>query len=325
MVSANKTRLAASLLSACALLAWAGATTALAAQESSAQETKTPELSPGELVRLTVANEIAADNHPEILHMFRSHKQTPKGSQTRIYVETSDALAAMLVALNDQPLNAEQQKTETDHLDWLVNTPDQLRKKRAREKDDEERSMRIVKALPDAFLYEYVGTEKSTTGLGEADDPLAKLAFKPNPAYSAPSRVEETLAGMQGFLLIDTKTRRLAQIDGTLFREISFGWGILGHLDQGGHFVVKQADLGLGDGAWGITEIKLNITGKILMVKSLSMISDEVLSDFKKMPENLTFAQAVEMLKTGQEKLARGNHPAGPPETAPSETLKASQ
>ncbi|MGA2746479.1 MAG: hypothetical protein ABSE44_17425 [Candidatus Sulfotelmatobacter sp.] len=308
MLSANKTRLAASLLSACALMALAGATTALAAQESSARETTTPELSPHELVRLTVANEIAADNHPEILHMFRSRKQTPKGSQTRLYVETSDALAAMLVAQNDQPLNAEQQKTETDHLNWLVNTPDQLRKKRAREKDDDERSMRIVKALPDAFLYEYVGTEKSTTGLGEADDPLAKLAFKPNPAYSAPSRVEETLSGMQGFLLIDTKTRRLAQIDGTLFREISFGWGILGHLDQGGHFIVKQADLGLGDGVWGITEIKLNITGKILMVKNLSMISDEVLSDFKKMPDNLTFAQAVEMLKTGQEKLARGTH-----------------
>jgi hypothetical protein len=321
----KKTRLAARLLSASVLIALSGATTAL-----TAQEIKAPELSPRELVRLTVANELAADNHPEILHMFRSRKQTPKGSLTRVYVETSDALAAMLVAQNDQPLNAEQQKTETDHLDWLVNTPDQLRKKRAREKDDEERSLRIVKALPDAFLYEYVGTEKSTTGLGEADDPLAKLAFKPNPAYSAPTRVEEVLSGMQGFLLIDTKTRRLAQIDGTLFREISFGWGILGHLDQGGHFVVKQADLGLGDGAWGITEIKLNITGKILMVKSLSMISDEVLSDFRKMPENLTFAQAVEMLKTGQDKMARGNQAAGPPETGSSktgssETLKASQ
>jgi hypothetical protein len=44
------------------------------------------------------------------------------------------------------------------------------------------------------------------------------------------------------------------------------------------------------------------------MVKNLSMISDEVLSDFKKMPDNLTFAQAVEMLKTGPEKLARGTH-----------------
>jgi hypothetical protein len=279
-----------------------------------AQETKAPELSPCDLVRATVANEVAADNHPEILHMFRSRKQTPKGSQTRIYVETADALAAMLVAVNDQPLTPEEQKTETDHLAWLVNTPDQLRKKRAREKDDEERTMRIVKALPDAFVYEYAGTEKSAAGLGEADDPLAKLTFKPNPDYSPPTHVEQVLGGMQGFLLIDTKTRRLARIDGTLFREVSFGWGILGHLNEGGHFSVQQGDLGLGDGAWGLTEIKLNITGKILMVKSLSMISDEILSDFRKMPENLAFAQAVEMLKTEQEKLARNTHSEQPSE-----------
>jgi hypothetical protein len=298
------------LLGACATVALLAAHAALPAQEA-----KAPELSPAELVRAAVANEVAADNHPEILHMFRSRKQTPRGTQIRLYVETTDALAAMLVAVNDQPLTAEQQKNETDHLAWLMNTPDQLRKKRAREKEDEERTMRIVKALPDAFLYEYAGAESSATGLGAAGDPLVKLTFKPNPSYSPPSREEQVLAGMQGYLLVDSKVRRLAKIDGTLFREVSFGWGILGHLDEGGHFLVQQADLGLGDGAWGVTEISLNVTGRLLLFKSLKMQSDEVLSDFRKMPENLTFAQAVEMLKTEQEKLARNIHPDQPSET----------
>jgi hypothetical protein len=314
MAGARKTRLGPSLLKACALLAVAAATTTLLVLIATAQDAKPPELSPAELVRVAVANEVAADNHPEALHMFRSCKQTPRGSQTRLYVETTDALAAMLVALNDQPLTAEQQKTETDHLDWLINTPDQLRKKRAREKEDEERIMRIVKALPDAFLYEYAGAESSATGLGETGDQLVKLTFKPNPAYSPPSRVEQVLDGMQGYLLIDAKVRRLAKIDGTLFREVSFGWGILGHLDEGGHFLVQQADLGLGDGAWGITEISLKVTGRFLLFKSLKMESDEVLSDFRKMPENLTFARAVEMLKTEQEKLAHNTHPEQPSE-----------
>jgi len=44
------------------------------------------------------------------------------------------------------------------------------------------------------------------------------------------------------------------------------------------------------------------------------MISDEILSDFRKMPENLAFAQAVEMLKTEQEKLARNTHSEQPSE-----------
>lgn len=285
-------------------------TTALPAQDS-----KAIEMSPGELVRMTVANEVAAAEQTEILHMFRSHKQTPKGSQTRLYVETKDALAAMLIAINDQPLNAQQQRAETNHLAWLMSTPDQLRKKHAREKEDEERTLRIVKALADAFRYEYAGTENGASGLGEAGDQLVMLRFTPNPAYSPPSRTEQVLGGMQGDLLIDIKARRIARIDGTLFKDVTFGWGIIGRLDKGGHFLVQQADLGLGDGAWGITEMSLKITGKILLFKGLSMVSDEVLSDFRKVPENLTFAQGVEMLKSEQEKLAHNTHPDQPSET----------
>jgi hypothetical protein len=281
--------------------------TVAAAVTLAAQESKSSEIAPAELVRATVENEIAAANHPEGLHMFRSYKKTPKGSQTRLYVETKDALAAKLIAINDQPLTAEQQQTEANHLTWLMNNPEQLRKKAVREKEDEERSLRIVRALPDAFCYEYAGTENSAAGLGKAGNQLIKLKFTPNPAYRPPSRVEEVLAGMQGVLLIDPEVRRLARIEGTLFREVTFGWGIIGHLNKGGQFRVQQADLGLGDGAWGVTDLNLNITGKILMIKGISMISDEVLSDFQKMPEDLSFAEGVGRLKMQEEKQAHDN------------------
>jgi len=276
----------------------------------SGQESKSPDIAPADLVRATVRNEVATSEHREGLHMFRSYNKTPKGSQTKLYVETNDALAAKLIAVNDQPLTAEQQRGEASHLTWLVNNPEQLRKKAAREKDDEERTLRIVKALPDAFCYEYAGTTDSVNGLGKTGDQLLRLKFTPNPAYRPPSRVEEVLAGMQGELLIDPQVRRLARIDGTLFREVTFGWGIIGHLNKGGQFRVQQADLGLGDGAWGITEMKLNITGKILMFKGINMVSDEILSDFQKMPENLTFAQGVERLKMQEEKQAHDNRAA---------------
>jgi len=313
MDHAKKARLADHLLRTCLMAALTAGSAVLSAQDS-----KLPELSAGELVRAAVANEVAAANHPKTLHLFRSRKQTPKGSQTKLYVETTDALAAMLIAVNDQPLTEQQTQAEAGHLAWLMNSPDQLRKKHAREKDDEERTLRIVKALPDAFLYEYDGQENSAAGLGETGEQLVKLTFKPNPNYSPPSRVEQVLAGLQGYLLIDAKARRLAKIDGTLARDVSFGWGIIGRLDKGGHFLVQQANLGLGDDEWGITEIKLTITGRLLLFKSLNMVSDEQLSDFRKLPEKLTFAQGVEMLKTEQEKPAHNNHAI-----APSETKKA--
>lgn len=269
-----------------------------------AQEPTIPDLPAGSLVRIAVANEVTAAAHPNPLHMFHSRKQTPKGTQTRLYVETNDALAAMVIAVDDHPSTAQQLQAENGHLDWLMNNPDQLRKKHAREKEDDDRTMRILKALPDAFLYEYDGTEMGVTGTGEDGVPLVKLKFSPNPSYSPPSRMEQVLEGMQGEVLIDSRLRRIAEVSGTLFREVNFGWGIIGRLDKGGHFLVRQGNLGLGDGEWGITEMKLDVTGRILVFKGISAISDEVLSDFRIVGKNLTFAQGVEILRTEQDKLA---------------------
>ena len=258
-------------------------------------------LSPAELVRAAVANEIAASKDSSIKHMFRARRQTPRGSQTRLYVETRDAMAGLVVAYNDQPLTPQQLQAEEGHLQWLLDNPEQLRRKRSQEKEDAERTMRIVRALPDAFLYEYDASENGGSGK-IAGSRLVRLNFRPNPSYSPPSRVEQVLTGMQGFLLIDQGARRIAKIDGTLFRDVTFGWGILGHLDKRGHFEVEQADV--GDGTWQITHMSLRFTGKIMLVKGISIATDEVFSDYRRVPADITFAQAVELLKTEQAKLA---------------------
>jgi hypothetical protein len=289
----------------CAVGAWC----LIAFGTIAAQTPNPPEMPPAELVRAAVKNEVAAANSTAVKHMFRDRRKTPKGSQTRLYVETNEALAAMLIANNDQPLTPQQEQGETNHLAWLMGNPAALRKKQAREKEDADRTLEIVKALPDAFRYEYAGTQNSEAGLGKPGRQVVRLKFTPNPAYAPPSHVEQVLEGMQGYLLIDTEALRLARIDGTLFKEVTFGWGIIGRLDKGGHFRVQQADV--GDGSWDITEMSLNITGKILFFKGISMVSEEEFSDFQRVPDHLTFAQGVEMLKAEQEKLAHDGHPAG--------------
>lgn len=272
-----------------------------------AQEATPLQISPSQLVRETVAREVTAANTPSQRHMFRDHRETPKGSQTKLYVETQDAMAGMLILNNGRPLTPQQQQSEVNHLNWLAGDPEQLKKKHAREKEDADRTLRIVKALPDAFRYEYAGTQPGTADMGKLGDDLVKLTFTPSRDYSPPSKLEEALRGMQGYLLIDVAAHRIAKIDGTLFREVSFGWGIIGRLDKGGHFIVKQADV--GEGSWELTDMNLKITGKILFFKGISMISDETFSDFHAVPEDLTFAKGVEMLKAEQEKLAHNHEP----------------
>jgi hypothetical protein len=258
--------------------------------------------SPLELVRTAVANEVAAANDNSTKHMFRSRKQNAQGSQTRLYVETREAMAGITIAYNDKPLTPEQMQGEQSRLAGLAGNPEQLSRKHSQEQESAERTLRIVKALPDAFLYDYGGEERGRADLGKDEARLVRLKFRPNPAYRPPSHVEDVLTGMQGFVLIDPEERRIARIDGTLFKEVGFGWGILGHLDKGGHFLVEQRDV--GDGSWDISRMT-----------RLAIKSDEVFSDFRRVPADTMFAQGMEMLKAEQARLAQNSAGAVKTET----------
>ena len=259
---------------------------------------------PIQLVRATVAKELDSANNSSVKHMFRDYKKSAQGSQTRLYVETKQAMAGMTIAYNDKPLTAQQEQNEEGRLANLINNPQQLERKRRQEKEEADHTLCIVKALPDAFLFEYDGEESGTANLGREGSHLVRLNFRPNPAYHPPSHVEEVLVGMAGNILIDPEADRIARIDGTLFREVTFGWGILGHLNQGGHFLVDQQEL--DDGSWDISRMSLSFNGKILFFKNISIKSDEVFTDFRRIPSDTSFAQGVEILKTERAKLASG-------------------
>jgi hypothetical protein len=263
-----------------------------------------PSDSPGELVRETVLNEISSNNG-STRFVFKDLKQTTHGSQTKLIVETGEGAVGMLVAIDGKPLTAAERQAEEARLDGLAHDPAELKKKQKGDRDDTERTTKIMKALPEAFLYQRDGTETGRDGLGDPGDELVRLTFRPNPNYIPPSHTEQVLTGMSGYLLIDANKHRIAKIDGTLFREVGFGWGILGRLDKGGKFLVQQGMV--GDGHWEVTCMDLSFTGRELLVKKLVISSKDSFTDFHPTPSNLTFAQGVELLKKEQSELAE-NH-----------------
>jgi hypothetical protein len=251
-----------------------------------------PPLQPAELVRQSVQNEASANGQH---FMFRDERRTQYISETKLVIEAQDATAGIVILQDGHPLSPQQQEAEQSRLENYVRNPEELSRKRKREKEDAERTLRIVKALPDAFLYEADGTQEGSVGIGRPGDRLIRLKFKPNPAYDPPSRVEQVLTGMAGTLLVDATQKRIAEINGTLQKEVGFGWGILGHLDSGGRFVVQQADV--GNRQWELTRMELAFTGKVLLFKKLNIRSSDIFSGFRPVPRDLSFAQAIDLLK----------------------------
>ncbi len=251
--------------------------------------------SPAQLVRRAVQHEVAENNDSAAHFMFKDHRSTARLSQLKLIVETRDATAGMLLAQNGQALTSQQAQAENARLEGYVRNPEQLNRKRKQEREDAEHSARIMKAMPDAFLYEADGAQEGTSEVGCPGHQLVRFKFRPNPDYKPPTHVEQVLTGMVGHMLIDAEEDRIASIDGILQKEVEFGWGILGHLDPGGRFLVHQADV--GDHHWEVTRMELSFTGKILLVKHLSIHSTDVFTDFRPVPANLSFAQGVDLLK----------------------------
>ena len=254
-----------------------------------------PAASSAETVRRAVEHEIQSDQQLHQPFMFEDEKRSHRLAETRLLVETQEATAGLLLKENGRPLTPTELQAEEARLENYIHNPQELARKRKQEREDAERTERILRALPDAFLFQPDGTQLSSPGLGRPGDELLRLKFRPNPDYSPPSHVEQVLTGMQGTILIDDKANRLAQMDGVLEKEVGFGWGVLGHLDRGGRFLVEQADV--GSNQWEVTRMELSFTGKLLWFKKINIQSSDTFFDFRPVPSQLTFAQGVELLK----------------------------
>src|SRR6266404_83421 len=247
-----------------------------------------------ELVRRAVDNELRSANS-SLRYAYRLRKQTPNGSSVKQIAETNDGQVSYLLMMNDQPLSEEQRRTEDEKNQKILNNPEEQRKRLKDQREDERRANTLVKALPDAFIYEFDGADP--------EPHVVNLRFRPNPTFNAPDRETQVLKGMAGHMYIDTQANRMKRLDGTLVDDVNFGWGIFGKLHKGGHFEIRESDV--GDGHWDVTYSNLDFTGKVLLFKKLKIKETSEISDFRRIPENLSYSQGFELLrKENQQKVS---------------------
>jgi len=246
-----------------------------------------------ELVHKVVANELLQEDIDRSHYMFKLRKVTPKGTRVQEVVQTDQGSIARTLQIDGHAPSDEQRQAEEEKIQKLLRDPDEQKKRLKREKEDESRAQVMIKALPNAFFYQTIGREGNTV----------KLRFRPDPSYQPQSHEESVYAGMAGELWLNVAQERLQKIDAHLFHDVDFGWGILGRLYKGGGFMVQQEQV---DGNhWDATAVKLDLTGKAMMFKSLVYKEEEYESDFRRLPDHVSLAQGVELLKKGAPELAQ--------------------
>ena len=238
------------------------------------------------LVREVVQNEIhdqMTDNTP---WCFRERKQDEGNAPKTVEVcETKDGDLERLISVNGHGLSTEDAQAEDDRIKKLVERPASLRAKQKKQHDDDEQMRTLLKAVPDAFRFQYVGSEGN----------LVKMYFRPNPDFRAPARAATAFRHMEGVLVVDREQKRIAEINGRLSSEVKFLGGLLGHLDQGGTFFVKAGEV--APGHWDVMLMNLNLSGRALFFKTIAVHQFEQYSDYTPVPANASLRDVADLLK----------------------------
>jgi hypothetical protein len=206
------------------------------------------------------------------------------GSETRSVIQTAHGRADRIVLFNGEPLSPDQQAKQQHRLEKLLSDHDAVKDELKDQKSETQRRIRIVKAFPKAFFFDFAGLEKG----------LLRFDFRPDPDFSPKDRETQMYRGMEGSVWIEPMQERIVRIEGILVKDVSFGWGIMGHLNKGGIYEIAQTQL--SPGKWRITMMDVDLKGKTFLINSFRFKRKEINSRFHPVSSQMTFQAAVQEL-----------------------------
>jgi len=243
-------------------------------------------------VREILQHEIKAQDDDKTLWCYR--KLLDKDGKRQLFAscQTEAAEINRLMAENGKPLSAQQWQLEDSRITKLLGNPSQLKKQKQQQLEDERQATNLLKMIPEAFVFQQESR----------DADRVKLNFTPNPKFRPSGSSEFVFYHMEGTLTLDLKQKRLVEISGRLVSEVKFAGGLLGHLDKGGTFFVRQQEV--TPGHWEMTRMDVQMNGKVLFFKTISVRSNEIDTDFHAVPPATSIQQVAALTDQTSE---RGN------------------
>ena len=260
---------------------------------------------PNQFVRQAIYHSIEAEKNDRTRWRYRFHREDEKNNYDRDVVETDQGELARTLLQHGQPLSAEDRKHDEERMQKLVSSEEDRAQRAKRVKEESDKGEQMFKAIPDAFDFKYDGAENG----------LVRLTFSPKPIYDPPNRDLRVFRSMRGSVLVDADQQRLARIDGELFEDVTFGWGFLARLNKGGTFRVTQREV--APGHWELVSLDVNMSGHAILFKSISVKQHEVKSEFRRVPDGLTMAQAYQLLEKNEGSVSATVAPSAGDRTTP--------
>lgn len=247
------------------------------------------QINANQFARELFTNEVASQRRDHTLWSYLELKQDDGPEKLLSVCQARDGEIDRLTAVNGKDLTDQQRQAEDRRIAKMLKDPETLRRKAQKRHEDGEQSENLMEEFPDAFNFQYDGQQ------GE----LIRLKFAPNAKFHPSGHAAQVFHHMEGTILADPRQKRLAEMNGRLTSEVKFAGGLFGHLAKGGTFSVRQQDM--GGGLWELTDLTVQMDGKALFFKTITVRQKERYTNFRKVPDDMTLASAAELAKRAAE------------------------
>jgi hypothetical protein len=225
------------------------------------------------------------DRERDSFWTYRVQQKIGPQSFVKHQVETQHGPIFRVLEQGGKPLTDEEERREEERLNSLLNNPSALSKNRDDHLQDEARLQRLVKLMPDAFLFEPDG---------QVSGDLITFNFKPNPAFKPPTYEARVFHGMAGTIVINQRLKRFVAMHGTIVNRIDFGYGLLGYVDKGGQFEIHREQVSAT--RWKTDLVDVHVSGHVILFKSVSKDHHEARSGFQPVPADISLNDAKRLL-----------------------------
>jgi hypothetical protein len=237
-----------------------------------------------ELVSAVVAYELS-DREKQRKWVCLIEKREGKQTLTEVKVDTKVGPLFRLLAIDGTALNSDQRRQDDARIARLMKDPRPLLKLKQAETDDELKLQKLLSLMPQAFVFDYDGTEGN----------FLRVKFRPNPDYVPPTYEARVIHSLAGTILIDSKETRLAKISGQLINQVSFGFGLLGRVDNG---TLELERIEVGPQQWKTAFINIHFSGRAVLFKTINKDQYERRFDFRTVSSDLSLSDARDLLST---------------------------
>jgi len=196
-------------------------------------------------------------------------------------IETVEVLVRHLLVVDGNPPTSAQVKEENDRHQELLHNPSRRHLIQKQQDNDEKMLTDLLRIFPQAFIFEDLGKE------GQSE----RIAFHPNPEFKPKTYEQRILHALDGILFVDLQEKRIARLSGSLGTRVVFGYGVIGHVEQGGTTEITRVRL--SPQVWRISAEKIDLDGRFVMLKTINKHQDESRTGFEPVAPDTTFAQAL--------------------------------